>query len=505
MWTSQALINMRNASILLLLFWGIQLCALDEMRMADRVFVDREVGISFRFPYECYMRNPFKGDIGGRAKADDGNGYKRMGYHFTSRLIADLPETIDPEQLDQVVDFIAGHGFAEYKDYKYYRLDPCFPHRHRNWAPKNIEARFAFSDEAGLLLIKHGDRFSALYMQGDDDRHDRVMNSLEVMKQVEHNQKQQLVTWNHHQTLKHYAITGPGESEPLKTLKRPQKWADAYELETEHFHVTTTCTPRFIMSRLDHLEEMYQGLRLWLPYDESEKIKYEVHVCKTKKEFHEIGDFLYGDVNKLFNVRTNSTLGGFFHPQTRALYTFTDKVKHSKMLSKVRLAHEFVHQYTYINSHYNMSVPAWFNEGIAVFFEEGFRSNGHKVVPTSLRMRLLKQVYKQQGFLGDMEKYMQGYGIGDVHQYGEAYAIVHQLLNQEGGQERLLEFWQGLGNRQSGITLFRNIFVVPKLGAAPTKDGYQEWEQSIQRYVSSGRAAKLTTKKKALLVSAAGE
>ena len=479
------------------------LCALDEMRMADRVYIDREHGVAMRFPYECYLRNPYSSDIGGFVY-DANNQKKRVSYRITVTPIGDLPEKVDANNLDQLIAYSSGRSFEEYRDYSYYKEDPGTPHRHREWAPAGIRARLGFSGEDETIVFVHGDLIVSLHIKGTNAVNERVVNSFEFLKQVPKRRdkpsgEQIAVTWNQYQTRSGNAILGPGHVQSLSKLSRPKKWPDAYELETEHFHITTTCTPKYIRLRAKYLEEMYQGLRIWLPCEQPVKLKYEVHVTKTQDEFSEIGDFLYGDINRMFRVQKNATLGGFFHPTTRALYTFTDKVKHSRMDSGVRLAHEFVHQYTYINSHYNFSMPGWLNEAIATFFEEGFKSQTFKqVIPATLRVKLLKEVYKKHGFLGDMEKYIQGYGVGNVHQYAEAYAILHYLLHQEGGQERLQRFWLDYRQRKNGVKAFYEHFVVPELGAEPTTDTYQQWEKTIVRYVQTGRAGKSTTKSEVL-------
>ena len=489
--------------LLLCCFVVVHAVALDEMRMADRMYINRSQSVSMRFPYEFYLRDPYAHEIAGIIRGEDGT-KKKIRYRFIYKQRSDIPADLDHSNPDRLIEWLVGYQFDTYLDYDYYREDPGTPHRHRAWAPSGVTARLGFTDDHEMILFQYDDRIIALEIRGKDPINERVVNSFEILKSVPRRKndpdgEQVFMTWMQYQTRSGYAIIGPGEKESLAKLKRPQRWSDAYELETEHFHITTTCTPKYIRGRAKHLEEMYHGLRAWLPCEQSVNLKYEVHVTKTQDEFGEIGDFLYGDINRMFNVRKNSTLGGFFHPTSRALYTFTDKVKNSRMDSALRLAHEFVHQYAYINSRYNMSMPGWLNEALATFFENGFKSDSYRqVVPATLRIKLLKQIYKQRGFLGDMEKYVKGYGIGDVHQYAEAYAILHYLLHKEGGQQRLHDFWLAYRQRNHGVQAFYQQFVVPELGAEPTTDTYQRWEQTIERYVQTGRAGKSTTKSEVL-------
>ncbi len=466
--------------------------ALDDMRMRDRVFVDKEAGISFRYPYECYLPNPYKHKIVGVVYNRHSKEKMRVSYRYFSYLKSSLPKEVDAKDLLAVMRHIGKHDFQDLIDYSYYRSDPCFPHRHERWARAGIRGAIAHADDEEMILIDHHDRFSGLFIVGECPINDDVVNSFEIMRYDETDK--QFKTWNHWHTDKGYGIIKNGELVKLSKMKRPESWKHAYELETEHFHITTTCTPRYIEPRIEFLETMYAGLRKWLPCPDDIHDKYEVHITKTRKEFNEIGDYLYGDVNRAFNVRSNATLGGFFHPMTRSIYTFTDKVKYSRMTSTVRLAHEFVHQYMFMNSSYNFSMPGWFNEGIAVFFEGGFKDKQHKkVVPATTRVRLLKMVYKDHGFLGDLKLYMRGYGIGNVHQYAEAYAIIHQQLKAADGQQKLLDFWQQYRSGKNGVKAYYQVFALPSLNHDTSDESYAKWKKSIMNYVKGGRAAKVTT------------
>ncbi len=82
-----------------------------------------------------------------------------------------------------------------------------------------------------------------------------------------------------------------------------------------------------------------------------------------------------------------------------------------------------------------------------------------------------------------MEYYLRGGGLGNVHQYAEAHAILHQLIHADGGQKRLREFWDGFRSGGNGVKLFYKIFASTKLTSDDRDKDIERWSRSIATYV----------------------
>ncbi len=485
-----------------LLLFSLRLCYAVEIEhpLNERVFVNHETGTSFRFPYDYSMPDQYgqtivKQQIQWKTEQTK-NGPVKRPYaaanieieHFSYKR-SELPIEQHTATLKELLAQQLQAEPLNDKEYVFYREDPLLPHRAEEWAPAGICGWEGQIGDRYVYIVEHGaQQLSGLIFRGDIAEEERrsISDTFEILAKPD---KQLPSTWRCYKSRRKYVYNEAGALEFAVRAKRPKVWKNAWQVETAHFHISALCSPKQLKKYCIHLEGVYAGLQQYLPTERPMHFKFEIHMTQTFKQFLALSDTILGPNNYLHNKNTGGAYGGYFNGQQLATYTFTEKIKNTRLEPYLQLAHEVAHQYTFIGSNYNFSMPGWLNEAIAVIFESG-RLNKKDIFvlkPPSSRLRILKRYYKEHGFIGNIQDYAQGTGLSNVHQYAESYAMLHQLLSEKEGQKSLLEFWQGLMAGQNGTKLFYSLFLKERFGEQ-VEDGMKAWQKDIVSYVLKGRA-----------------
>ncbi len=472
---------MLRLSCLILVCFVAQAMA-SEIYLPKRIFIDKEIGTCFYVPYnlyipsyqgkECYaVANIIKGRIDLKSA---------MRIRYFSRVDSD--KTINDILKQELRGATANITAFDYKVVR---------GKLGHTPEPDIQALQAQGTNVRAIICQQGKRIAGVMINGRvrEDIADEIIQSFEMMEKLE----KRWSNFRERQSDAGQCFHVDAQQTATKKTKRPKNWSDALQVESEHFHITFMCEPKLVAGYLDTLEGLHVVLNDWFPMQKPQHFKYEIHITKTTKDFGKIAAKILQNKSYENLANDGAAFGGFFSTMAAATFTYTDKIKYAQMTPELQLAHEVVHQYMFVNSHNNYTLPMWFNEAIAVLFESGkYSRSKQEILPPSVRFKALKTYYKKEPPVRVVREYVeQDKAFTNVHEYVESYAILHFLLQEEGGHDLLLAYWQQLQQGKNGKTAFHEVFLKPRLQGVDDRDAYYEqWQSDLMKFIKGKKAEK---------------
>ena len=385
----------------------------------------------------------------------------------------------------------------EWSDWDYYRADPSRPHAEGKTAAKDVVARFGVAKDRCALAVRHGERISGIVFAGAPDReHTKaVLDSFEILALPEKvRKKPRTMTWREQQYQMGKVIDADGKaiSPPVKAT--PVPWAQGWEIETEHYHVTGHTSPARLLQHGAYLEALYTTYAELYEPDRMPPLKFEVHIFDLYKDF--------GAAAGAYGIPVGGgggITGGFFVPMLLSLWVYEEsgKLGGSDMSIEHVTAHECSHQFLHLACNGSDHVPTWFNEGLAVYFESGeFKNNEFNIKVPKERLTRLQADYQRGGWrmLMSPDQYLAHHGRIAAAQYAEVYAMVHfwvfgackgsNCKHKECGRARFKTYWQALRSGEDGTDAFQRIFLDDMIKAQGSKEAaVKAWHDAMVAYV----------------------
>lgn len=526
---------MRLPALLILFLLAVQGClsaASGEFPMRDRVYCDPEAGISFRYPYGYRQPDQYLGEF--RRSDDDQppaadervvagpdgkpvrlrrlgpDGKPRPDVRVFSWALAQPPEGLAADSaLPAIGDREAGSALT-WKPYDYYREAPDRPFAGRAWAPVDVEASIGAGEGVCVLVVRSGERVGGLVLRGGPDApaaNRRLIDSFEVLatgekprpgaKPPAKGKGPRAMTWAEAQCRKNQVFDAGGGLVKLGKAK-PVPWQQAWEIETEHYHITANSSPERLAQRAALHEALYRCYAKLYEPERMPPTKAEVHIFDTCDQFDGAARQW---VDPGFQARNGSSLiGGFFRPDWLSLWIYEESgAINPRMPIEEVAAHECSHQFLHLACNGSRHVPTWFNEGLAVYFESGQFKNGEfQVRLPADRIGDLRNAYtERRTTLAPLEQYLGHHGPITASQYGEVFAMVHfwvfgtcepnyqQCKHKKGcGAARFREYWQALKKGEDGAQAFERIFLQDMIKAKGSRAAALEaWRLALVEYV----------------------
>lgn len=485
-----------------------------EPDMRDRVFCDPVSQTSFRFPYRYRIVDQYAGHL---VDAGQGmfarrtnpqveitieNGQRVMRVvepeaarpAYTVLHFSVTPEDLPGEVVAGGLAAVAAHVAETEVDatpYDYYADPEARPHAGEKWAPEGIEGMtWTSADGRGGIILAHDGRYSGLKLAGDPSSSDYVaiVDSFEVLSNRNARRNREVMTWREGQFRQGKVFTRGGDVVSGRTRSDPRPWDQAWEVETAHYHVTTTVEPRQALYFAAYMEALYETFYAVFDPDSMPPYKMEIHITQTVHDMIRLAGTL--GIHGLQDGSTGSLTGGFFAPGLLAIVAFNDPVPNYPTRVDKTLAHEASHQFLHVTCNGSQHVPTWINEGLAVYFEAGeFRSKRFNWAPPRERIDLLSQTYRQTNrTLWPLDNYINHYGHIAASQYGEAYAMTHFLVFASSrGLELFKQYWQALRDGRDGGQAFDEIFMAELIEIHGSRAAaIRVWEEALRNYVASG-------------------
>ena len=277
----------------------------------------------------------------------------------------------------------------------------------------------------------------------------------------------------------------------------PVPWAQAWEMETEHYHLTSNTSPARLAWHGAYLEALYRAYAVIYQPARMPPGKCEVHLFNTQAEFRATAN-AWG--SRLPPPSDGSILGGFFAPGLASLWVYEESgiLGGSDMAIEHVIAHECSHQFLHLATNGNRTVPTWLNEGLAVYFESGvFRDGQFQIRSPAGRLDRLKALYQEQGdTLAPLDQYIDHRGHISPDQYGEVYAMTHFWLfgacngpscrHQTCGLARFRRYWADLKTGADGSAAFEKHFLADMIAAKGGREqALAAWKTALLTYAKT--------------------
>jgi hypothetical protein len=521
----------------LLLLLSVALAGSAQLRAEDnpfpmkwRVFCDASSCDSFRYPYEFFPVDQYKGDLHrfslsqpGQMRMNDQHGTDMQGgdaespMHPQSRVDIHHFAYTDAELTAKSLSTLQSVGDAEaaasltWKPYAYYESkNDARPFADPRWADEGIEAMIGEGTGVCGLVVRHGAHVSGLILDGglSSGTNQRVLDSFEVLsvghklkKGEKPSKKAHFTDWAAYHCAVGKVIDNDNHllSPPLHST--PVPWGQTWEIETPHYHITTDFSPSRLLDHAVYVEGLFDAYSNLYHPDKMPPYKFEVHIFNTYREFQE-ASAAWGDA---IPVGPGQIVGGFFQPSLLSLWVYEESGQlggESFSIEHV-MAHECSHQFLHVVCNGSDHIPTWINEGLAVYFEAGAFEGGQFVIksPTD-RINRLKQAYQQLGTtLWPLDKYINHHGFISADMYGEVYAMTmfwvfgtcnpdfatcnHKKNNC--GYYRFQAFMKALRNHEDGNQAFENIFMKDMITAqnGDRAKAIALWQSSLMDWVKT--------------------
>jgi hypothetical protein len=490
----------------------------EDWSMRWRVYFDAVNGVSFRYPYDYQCPNQYIGALcRGRPSQLSPEAAQLLSSQtevtrkeLMSKFLVDLkvfslstselPTELPGATLEQL-----GNHFAHdpqltatddltWTSYDYYKADPKRPFADKAWAEAGIEARIGEGAKSCGIIAKHGDEYSALILTGKLSEFDNqaIIDSFEIMAGGGKSGKGKArMTWREAQGKKALVIDGAGKLAKLDAGKNGAvSWANAWELETPHYHVTSHVSPRRLLEYGAFLEALYKAYVTVYAPEAIPPYKMEVHVFNTQHNFMEAA--------ATHGFPVGSGTGGFFVPGLLSIYAFEVMPQGFSLTLNTVLAHECSHQFLHCTCNGSDHVPTWINEGLAVYFESGtFQNNTFSIQPPRERIMILKEYYSQlKRTLSPLDFYLDHHGHISGEAYGEVYAMTHfwvfnschggSCSHKNCGLSRFREYWNALKKGEDGNVAFERIFLADMIRTQGSKErAIAAWQERLLNYVQN--------------------
>ncbi|MEK7413120.1 MAG: hypothetical protein AAB263_07370, partial [Planctomycetota bacterium] len=457
----------------------------DGWPMHWRTWCDPAEGFSFRYPYRWMpvdMHRPlFNREWGTGGTATTAEQEITVGKRKIKVMgkAAAKPTDLDHDllvfsqadggdKLDDVGDKQARIPLT-WTDYDYYRKDPARPHADPKFAPAKVTARLGTAADRCCLVIRHSERISGIVFAGPLTREftQEIIDTAEVIYIPDPNPKAKKPpantsgTWRERQA-KLGKVVGPDGKLVDANLKgKPVPWKDGWELETEHYHITTHTSPARLMAHGAYFEALYRTYAGVYQPDRMPPMKCEVHIFDRRKDFGAASAAWGHGVGM-----SGGIVGGFFVPALLSLWVYEEsgELGGSDFTVEHVSAHECSHQFLHMACTGSENVPTWVNEGLAVYFESGvFVENKFQERSPKERISRLQMAQEQtKGMLGKPDWYLKHKGHISADMYGEVFAMVHFWLfdctdgckHTNCGRSRFITFWKALRGGEEGDVAF---------------------------------------------------
>lgn len=476
-------------------------------QMRWRTACDPVAGWACRYPYTWRMPDQYKTEfVRGQEPGDKVEtrevviqGKKMMVRVDSGGGKGPVLRVFSAEQageLDAIGDKEAGAKLT-WKDFNYYGDRDQRPHGDPAWAVEGITARLGSSakDPLSVLVVRHGARVSGIVVRlpYDDERLDRLIASFEILstgvKSAKPSKDARVMTWREQQVRKK-SVVFDSDGKPIPVAKKlpSPAWKGAWEIETEHYHITGHLTQARLAWHGLYAEALYKAYHGLFEPEQMPAIKFEVHIFNTYREFQQAAA-AWGNG---FNAGPGGIVGGFFVPDLLSLWVYEEsgKLGGDDFSTEHVMAHECSHQFLHLACNGSDHVPTWINEGIAVYFEAGKFSNGvFQLHPPTERIDLLKRQYEElKSTLWPLDRYIGHAGGISASMYGEVYAMTHFWVFGAGkeGKKRFHEYWNRLKKKEDGQKAFESVFMEDMIKAKGSREAaVAAWQQALLTYVKS--------------------
>jgi hypothetical protein len=506
--------------LLLLCVLGLQ-CGEGPMPMRDRVYADPVSGLAFRCPYAWTMPDQYRAEFlapGERAvviidgverqierRPADANGKAIPVVRVVGALLDGIPGGVAASApLADQAAALAGPGYV-WTTVDYYRTPSDRPQATATWAPLGVDVVSGATANGAALAVRHNGRIDVLLaaLPATDPAVIALFDSVEIMahgaKPAAKFKAGPRFTWREGQWKKGLVTNAKGVSIKPGKAGPDTAWADAWEVETAHYHVTGNRDPRVLLERAAQCEALFQAYVKIFEPEVMPPVKFEVHCFNTAGQY-EAAVRQWFDPG--FKVRDEGGInGGFFVPSFLALWLYEesgDLGGPDMDIMKVA-AHEASHQFLHMACNGSGHVPTWFNEGLAVYFENGvFRGAEFTIRSPSGRVEALRSIYEQRKrTIWPMEKYLDYHGRIEADQYAEVYAMVHLWVfgtcvpspsscrHASCGLKRFRDYWHALKRGEDGTEAFTRIFLVDLIAAQGGREAaLRVWERLLLEHVA---------------------
>ncbi len=235
--------------------------------------------------------------------------------------------------------------------------------------------------------------------------------------------------------------------------------ANLRQIRTEHYLIQTDLDPELA----DELAELMEGMfgeysrRLADFSDKAPIRRLDVYLFAHKADYARLTEDKFRNTGGIFIAGKKNLLAAFLEDQGR------DTIRRT-------LQHEAFHQFAY--NTIGPDLPIWLNEGMAQVFEEGIWV-GDTLVLGQVSPRRLRQLKADMDGdrLMDFQKFMAVTPeqwsknlFADANrgatQYGQAWAMVHYLVNGENGtlRRRLIDMLEMMHDGKPADTAFVTAF-----------------------------------------------
>lgn len=478
------------------------------MAMRARVFADAESGIAFRYPYRYMMPDDYVAEFCRQPAAGEG---RELRAQVEVRVFSGRADPlIDGEMpwaaLTATGDRQVGAALV-WQPMDYYRDPSGRPFAARDWAPPGIQAALGGGATQSVLVLRWNDRLAGVVVGGrlgDLGDNQGIIDSVEVMTAGKGPSGRsgggsvRPMTWREAQCRRGLVadaagmMVRPGRAKPLP-------WDKAWEVETEHYHLTGNRDPELLQRRAAYYEALHRAYAALYQPERLPPVKAEVHLFDAAEQF-ELGARQW--IDPAFEARRDGSLiGGFFASRLLSLWMYEESgllggdafsVEHVS-------AHESSHQFMHFACNGSSHIPTWINEGLAVYFEAGVIQRGEFVVRLpSERLERLREVYGQRKTtLRPLDWYMDHREAISADQYGEVFAMTHywlfgscrpsreQCRHRDCGLKRFRDYWQALRRGEDGGEAFDRIFFRDMVRAQGGRQAaIDAWSRALMEYVA---------------------
>ncbi len=496
--------------------------------MRSRVFCDAKAGVSFSYPYAMFPIDQYKGDLRRertletsyeKIEATDDKGVKHIllvpkaskdkddapDIHEFSFGPTELTEFGNDPKLSAIGDREAKAELG-WKDFEYYGASPTRPFADPKWADDGFVAIIGEADARCALVIKHGERISGLVLKGKLDSDNRkILESFEILstgkklkKGDKPEKKARLIDWREFHCRTGKVVDPSGKLSAPGLKNEPVAWKNSWEIETEHYHVTTDFSPQRLLQHGQYVEALFRAYSKVYEPDALPPYKFEVHIFNTYREFQTAS----AAHDNAIPSGPNSIVGGFFVPSLLSLWVYEESgaIGGPEFSVEHVMAHECSHQFLHVTCNGSDHIPTWINEGLAVYFESGvFQGGEFQIRSPTGRINELKRDYEQlKSTLSPLDQYLDHHGFISAAAYGEVFAMTSfwvfgtcspdptMCKHKSCGLKRFREYFTALRHGEDGAKAFERIFMDDMIKAQGTREKAVDlWQKALMEYVAN--------------------
>ncbi len=263
-------------------------------------------------------------------------------------------------------------------------------------------------------------------------------------------------------------------------------WADAHIIETKHYVVKCNSTREVAQGYADFLEKIYEAYeKVFARHKKYWDKKSTVYIFRSNEEFRELTGAEMG-------------VGGFYVPKSPNPNAFPDRIVaafHGSFGTsgdtRLVLAHECTHQIQHTvcagKEETFMARPAWWVEGLAVYFGDGFNFDrrGRLVIGiprdrlAMLRRLIDEKVVPDQLKLSDLVKadfrfYQMNAGVTYPYGWSLVYYFLHRGEDRRGKQKPIKVKGKEIDLAKVFDEFFKVVTAIPPQGERTEPEYYAQ-------------------------------